>query len=102
MAKNVVGGAVEAINHGTDQVQGAMAPGAKRSGLWNLGMLFIILTLVFMFLFWLLKLPIVLKAGPAGTLSGTPSFWKVLGSGAVASAVVILLIWIASKLTGSK
>lgn len=101
--KNTVDGATQAINSAGQQVAAATAPGAKHSGMWNFGILLVILTLVFMLLFWILRIPIVLQTGPGGILlTNQVSFWKTLLAGFVSALVVIFIIWGVSKLTGSK
>lgn len=100
--KQTVGGATQAIDNAGQQVAAAAQPGAKHSGMWNFGILLVILTLVFMLLFWLLRIPIVLQTGVGGVVLNQVSFWKTLLAGFVTALIVIFLIWGISKLTGSK
>lgn len=97
-ARAMMQGGVNTINEGVDK---AMAH-TKRSGVWNLIILIVIITIVYMILFWLLKVPIVLNTNAAGALTADVSFWKLLITSFVGALLTVLVIWGISKLTGRK
>ena len=91
---------VQSVGQTVDKAYEQGKKTAKRNGVWSLIILLIVITIVYMVLFWLLKLPIVLNTGPAGILTTSVSFWKLLGSSFVAALITVAIIWGVSKITG--
>lgn len=95
---NVFQKSVDAVDQTVDDVKKKM----EHSGIWNLVILVVVLTLVYMLLFWLLKIPIVLNTNAAGALTSDVSFWKLFATSFIGSLLTTFVIWGFSKLTGRK
>lgn len=95
-------GAGESVAHNVDKAANEVAGKTKNSGVWNLVVLIIVITLVYMVLFWLLKIPVVLTTNAVGSLTTDVSFWKLLGTSFVAALITVFIIWGVSKLTSKK
>lgn len=101
-AYNTMQGAGESVAHNVDKAANEVAGKTKNSGVWNLVVLIIVITLVYMVLFWLLKIPVVLTTNAVGSLTTDVSFWKLLGTSFVAALITVFIIWGVSKLTSKK
>lgn len=101
VASQVTGGAIGYLDQAASNVKDASAKN-KSGGAWNLIILFIVIALVVMFISWAFRLPIVLETGPGGVITTSVSFGKVLATGLIGSAFIVLVIWLFSKLFGGK
>jgi hypothetical protein len=93
---------VQYTTNAVDKTAAEIKGQAKKNGVWSLVILLVVITIIYMILFWLLKLPIVLNSGPGGVVTTSVNFWKLLGSSFVAALITVLIIWGISKLTGGK
>lgn len=100
-ASQVTGGAVGYLDQAAANIKDASTKN-KSGGVWNLIILFVVIALVIMFISWAFRLPVVLESGPGGVVTNTVSFGKVLATGLIGSAFIILIIWLFSKLFGGK
>ena len=92
----------ENVAHNVDKAATEVANKAKSSGIWNLVILLVVITLVYMVLFWLLRVPVVLNTNAVGGLTNEINFWKLLGTSFVAALITVFIIWGVSKITSKK
>lgn len=101
-ASNVTNNALNYMDQQAAKVVAAASPAGRHNGLWNFAIMFVVIAIIIMLIVWLFKLPIGLQSGPGGVVMNQPSFGKILGAGVFGSLFVTLLIWLASKLFGTR
>ena len=101
---NVVSGTNQYLDQAGNQIAHAAKQTAagQRSGLWNFGVMFLVFAIIIMLVVWLFRLPVGLVTGPGGIVTNQASFPKILATGVIGSLIIIAIIWLSSKIFGSK